>query len=161
MSDHTNIRLETTGGTVVAYFAPNFEVKPVLDNDLKGQPLPRGKASVIRDVRLIKTEITVQGEFMPSDDLPAPHKNDLESLFGKSPVTARDQVRRIRYYMQEEGGPFNLYENGDEYTATSDSGVDRQNGVYPAVNIGQFRPPTMAGHERAEYMVKMTPGVPR
>lgn len=161
MSEHTEIRLETTGGTVIAYFAPNFEVQPLLDNDLKGQPLPRGDPSVIRDLRLIQTEITVQGAFEDSDELPAAHKSDLESLFGKSPVTARDQVRRIRRFMQEDGGPFVLYEGADEYSAQTASAVDRANGVYPTVNVKQFRPPSLGGHSRYEYMVKMKVGMPR
>jgi len=159
VSDHTNIRLETTGGTVIAYFAPNFTVRPVLDNDLKGGRRPREQPPVTKDLQLIKPEISIQGAFEHSDELPEPHRNDLQTLFGSSTVTARDQINRIRDFMNQ-GGPFVLYDGPDEYSATSSSGVDRANGVFPVVNIDQFRPPSQAGHSRAQYTVKMRVGVP-
>jgi len=162
MSDHTEIRLEEVGSdTVVAYFAPNFEVRPVLDNDLKGQPLPRQRTEIVRDLRIIQHEVTVQGIFMDSRNVPKPHKDALESTFGTSPVTPRMQVNRIEYYMFAEGGPFEFYEGDDEYTATEQSGIDWENGIKPVVNIDQFRPPSNAGVSRFEYMLKFKPGVER
>jgi len=161
MSDHTEIRLETTGGTVIAYFAPNFEVRPTLDNDLKGNPLPRGETEIVRDLRLIQHEVTVQGIFEDSRNLPEAHKNDLESLFGTAPVTPRMQVNRIEDFMYNEGGPFNFYEGNDSYTKTDDANIDWANGEKPVVNISQFRPPSDGGLSRFEYMVQLKPGVTR
>lgn len=162
MSDHENIRLEEVGSdTVIAYFAPNFEVRPTLDNDLKGNPLPREETEIVRDMRLIQHEVTVQGVFEDSRNLPEPHKSDLEDLFDDAPVTPRMQVNRIEAYMYEEGGPFEFYEGGDEYTATEQSEIDWSDGIKPVVNISQFRPPQEAGLRRFEYMVQLKPGVER
>ena len=161
MSDHTEIRLETPGGTVIAYFAPNFEVRPTLDNELKGNPLPRGETEIVRDLRLIQHEVTVQGVFEDSRNLPDVHASELESVFGTAPVTPRMQVNRIEHYMYEVGGPFYFYEGADEYTVEDDANVDWQNGIKPVVNISQFRPPSDGGQSRFEYMVQLKPGVER
>lgn len=162
MSNHTDIRLETTGGTVVAYLAPNFEVTPVVDNDLKGGPKGRGDPQIVRDFQFITHEVTAQGVFESSANLPDAHATDLENLFGTSPVTARDQVNRVVHYMTDanEGGPFYFYDEGDQYTAETEGAVDPQNGVYPAVAIEQFRPPAaQPGVARHEYTIKMQVGL--
>lgn len=169
-SDHTEIRLEKNG-EVVAYFAPNFEVQPTADNDLEpggGMAMPHGRPPRVRDFRKIMEEVTVQGQFHDTHDpetgtpaLPADHISDLQTAFGKEVVTARDQVRRIRHFMHEVGGPFELYEGDDEYTAGHAGAVDWENGTFPVVQISQFRPPQMGGHSRFEYTVQMVVGVPR
>ena len=177
MSDHTEIRIEhpstsVTGSRVVAYFAPNFEVNPIGNNDLKpagGRPMPRDRPARVRDFREIMHEITVQGVFEDTHDpdtgtpnLPSEHTEALQDVFDTSgPVTARDQVRRIWYYFQVVGGPFELYEGEDEYTASTGDDVDRENGTFPVVQISQFRPPSMGGHSRMEYMIEMAIGTPR
>jgi len=160
MSDHTNVRLETTSGTVVAYLAPNFEMTPALANSLFSQAPGRGDPQIVRDRRQITNELTAQGEFMHSENLPDAHRTDLENLIGSSPVTAMDQINRVVEFMFR-GGPFHLYHKGNEYTATTASGVDYQNGVYPAVNIDTFRPPTRGGFDRGEYTLKFQVGVTR
>jgi len=48
-----NIRLETLGGEVVAYFAPNFEVLPQDQNELTGIPRP-GDTQRVTDFGLWK-----------------------------------------------------------------------------------------------------------
>lgn len=169
-NEHRNIRLEKNG-TVIAYLAPNFEVNPVASNDLKpggGKPLPRNRPTRIRDLRVISDEVTVQGEFHDTHDpdsgtaaLPSGHISDLESLFGTTPVTARMQVNRIRDFLHTTGGPYELYEGNDQYTATTESEVDWANGIFPTVFVDQFRPPSMGGHRRMEYMIKMKVGTER
>jgi hypothetical protein len=161
MSNHTEIRLETLGGTVIAYFAPNFTVRPTFDNDLKGNPLPREETEIVRDLRVIQSEVAVQGVFEDSRNLPDAHKTALENLFGTAPVTPRMQVNRILDYMYTVGGPYGFYEGDDEYTAENSSNVDWANGVKPVVNISQFRPPSDGGLSRFEYMVQLKPGVER
>lgn len=159
MANHTEIRLETTGGTVIAYFAPNFRVEPVLKNDLFAEPMPGGDSSVVQDVGTIRHEVTVQGVFEHSDNLPSGHVSALETVFGHSaPITAREQVNRIKHYMFE-GGPFNFYDDTDSYTATSNAGVDRANGTYPTVALDEFRPPSEGGFGRFEYVAKLVVGV--
>lgn len=163
MADHTDIRLETTGGTVIAYLAPNAETTPVLDNDLFTAQPARGDPSIVRDVQKISFEITAQGAFEESSALPSAHKNDLENLFGKSPVSAMDQINRVVHYLHDpaEGGPFRFYWRGNTFTATSQSAVDFSAGTYPVVSVSQFRPPTKGGFKRGEYTIKMTVGLPR
>ena len=163
MSDYTHTRLEKDG-TVVAYFAPGFEVNPVLKNKLNVIDRPKvdeteTQVSIAMDLFKIRHEVTVQGVFEDSDNLPNDHKNALESLFGHSPVTAREQVNRLRYYMLVKGGAFELYEGSDEYTATSKAEADPQNGIYPTVFIDEIRPTRMGGHSRFNYTIKFVTGV--
>lgn len=170
MADHTEIRLEK-GGDVVAYFAPNAEAVGVADNALEpsgGAPLPGNRPQRVRDFQKISDEVTVQGTFMPSHDpntgqpnLPDPHVADLQTVFGQDIVTAKDQVNRIRHFIHAEGGPFELYDGGDEYTAGGSSGVDWENGVFPVVQVSQFRPTSLGGVNRIEYTLKLTVGTPR
>lgn len=168
MADHTDIRLEKNGD-VVAYFAPNSEAVGVADNSLEpkgGAPLPGDRPQRVRDFQKISDEVTVQGVFMPThsdgqQNLPDAHVSDLESVFGKSPVTAKDQVNRIRHFMHTQGGPFELYDGSDEYTASGASGIDWENGVFPVVQVSQFRPTSLGGVNRIEYTLKLTVGTPR
>jgi hypothetical protein len=159
MSDHTNVRLETTGGTVIAYLAPNQETTVIDNNDLFEGPRKGGTPSKAIDSQVIQTEISVQGELEHSDNLPDAHATDLETLFGTSPVTALDQVNRIRDYLWEQGGPFYLHADENEYTAESESAVDVANGVYPTVQVDQFRPVRAEGLDRVSYTIKMIVGV--
>lgn len=163
MSDHEQIRLETTGGTVVAYLAPNAETTPIMDNDLFSQAPGRGDPAIVRDIQKITFEITAQGQFMDSTELPDAHATDLENLFGKSPVTAMDQIFRVMHYMHDpsEGGPFRFYWRDASFTATSAGAVDYQAGTFPVVNIGQFRPPTEGGFSRGQYQLKLIVGLTR
>lgn len=160
MSDHTNVRLETPDGTAVAYFAPNFEVKPKFTNDLHTAERTDDVAAIARDNLRYSHELSVQGAFEHSDNLPAAHADDVEALVGSSPATARDQVNRLVYFATRVGGPFHLYEGTDEYTATDRSQVDVRGGVYPVVQISDIKPPSQAGLPRFEYAVDFVVGLP-
>lgn len=161
MSDHRNVRLETTDGTVVAYFAPNFEVKPRFSNDLHEAERTGEDPTIVRDGQRYSHELSVQGVFEDSPNLPQAHADDVEALVGSSSATAREQVNRLVYYATQVGGPFHLYEGDDRYTATDPTDVDLQNGVYPAVQIAEVAPPSQAGLPRFEYAVDFVVGVPR
>lgn len=163
MAPHEETRLETTGGTVIAYLAPNAETTPTLNNDLLAEPRARGRPAIVRDNQQITFEITAQGTFIDSDELPDAHRTDLENLFGYAPVTAMDQINRVVHFAHDtnEGGPMHFYWRGNSFNAPSESDVDYQNGVYPPVAIDQFRPPTAGGFSRGEYMLKLAVGVPR
>lgn len=161
MSTHDDIRLETTGGTVIAYFAPNFKVEPVAKNNLFNQARPGGDPSITRDQRVIAHQVVVQGVFEHSENLPSAHKTALESLFGHSPVTPREQVNRVFDYMIAQGGPFHFYDHTDNYDNSSSGNVDYSSGEFPAVQIDEFRPPSEGGTERFNYMVKMIAGLER
>jgi len=160
MSDHTDQRLTTTDGTIIAYLAPTVETNPTIDNDLTGNPIPDSKKTVQRDLRVFSHEIIFQGTFEHSDNLPSAHANDLDTLFGGLPVTARDQVNRIIRYQYEEGGPFHLYDGPDQYTADSESEIDVASGVFPTVQISQIRPQRQDGNFiREGFMLRFAVGL--
>jgi hypothetical protein len=161
MSEHTNFRLETPGGDVVAYFAPNFEVQPAFKNDLFEAERTQNEPTVVRDNQLFSHKLSVQGVFEDTDNLPPDHASDVEAMIGSSPATARDQVNRLVHYATQVGGPFHLYEGGDEYTATSAEAMDVESGVYPVVQIESVKPPSQGGLSRFEYAVEFVVGVPR
>lgn len=158
MSDYDAIRLETQDGEVIAYLAPAFKVTPMMKNDLMKNVLPRGRGTKIRDVNKWAWELTVQGQFEHSSNLPTDHQDALESLFGSLPVTARQQVNRIRHYIKTVESGMVLYENSDEYSATNIDDVDFEDGKFPTVFVTEFRPPRTGGHSRMEYMIKMDVG---
>lgn len=160
MSTHTEARLETRNNAVIAYFAPNETVQPNLQNELFATDPVGDRPTIARDNQRIRYEITLQGHFEHSTNLPQQHASDLQTVFGESPVTARMQINRIKDYMLLEGGPYNLYLYGDEYTKTANADVDPENGVFPTVQVKQFRPPEDAGLARAQYTLKLVVGVP-
>lgn len=161
---YTNIRMESRNddGTkdVVAYFAPNFEVNPVMKNDVFAADRPRGRGTIARDNQMYRYEIVIQGAFEDTRNLPGDHAQavaDLDSNWSL-PVTPRQQVRRIQHYLLNVGGPFELYEGEDEYTAYDVENADFANGVFPTVQVDEFRPTRDMGSPRFEYMVKMIVG---
>lgn len=158
MADYEAIKLTKQDGTVVAYFAPAFKVTPVMKNELIKKVMPKNKGTKIRDINKWQWEVTVQGQFEHSDNLPQDHQNALESLFGSLPVSARQQVNRIRHLIQTTDEAMFLYENADEYTATSKSEIDIENGIFPTVVVEEFRPPRTGGHSRFQYTVKLVVG---
>lgn len=161
MSDHTTLRLEhpstqiNGNSNVIAYLAPNFKTTPIHDNNVKKYPVPDPEPMRAYDKLTLTDEISVQGVFMHSDNLPTAHQNDLETIFGSLPVTPRQQVNRIREYMHQVGGPYYLYDGSDAYDNETISNVDWSSGQFPTVHIEQFRPPDEAGTERHEYTLKM------
>ena len=160
---HEQIRLETLSGETIAYFAPNAEVTRSFDDDLNVSGLPDPSSPpLVLDFSTWTIEVTVQGHFetTATGGLPEAHVNDLETLFGKSPVTAQDQFNRlIDMVVFGESGPYALYNEGDEYTATVAEDVNVAEGVYPAVSIEQIQPGLNSGETRESYTVKFRPGV--
>ena len=160
---HEQIRLETLSGETIAYFAPNAEVTRSFDNDLAVEGLTEpDEPPLVLDFSTWTIEVTVQGHFetTATGGLPQAHVDDLETEFGKSPVTAQDQFNRlIDMVVFGEAGPYALYNEGDEYTATTAADVDVANGVYPAVSIEQIQPGLNSGETRESYTIKFRPGV--
>lgn len=155
------LRLETQDGTIVAYFAPAFQVTPISRNDLVKTVLPRNRGAQIRDLNKWLWEVTVQGDFEHSDNLPADHKAALEAIFGSLPVTARQQVNRIHHYARITDEGMFLFDAGDEYVALNLGEQDLEAGIFPTVFIDEFRPPRTTGLSRVNFMVKMTVGFER
>jgi len=153
---YDSVRLENDG-VVVAYLAPNFQVDSVVKNDVLTFTVP-GQTTRAFDHLTIKKELTVQGTFLDSDDMPADQKAAVEALFG-GPATAADQVNRIEYYMRSVGGAFDFYNQDDEYTATTTAGVDIENGVFPQVFITEMRPIIVGGITRRSWVLKFTEAI--
>lgn len=167
MSAHTNTRLETADGTVVAYLAPNFEVNGISDNDLTADARPRGEPMLARDLQLISFEVTAQGQFEHSDQLPSGHVTDLESIVGHSaPITAREQVNRIREFLHDRtmtadgtvAKPFHFYDGPDSYDNVAGD-IDWAAGQFPPVNVSAFRPVDEPGAGRYEYTLSLQVGL--
>lgn len=163
MSDHTHTRLETPDGTVVMYLAPNVKYQPVYQNELHSQTRPEGEPPISRDIGMWGVEFTLQGDLQDSDNLPPAHEDDLVALDPDwtAPVSAIQQKNRLAYYLIDVGGPFYLFDGDDEYTAENAQQVDRQNGVFPTVQVEEFRPPRDAGKPQVGYTIKMKTGVER
>ena len=165
---HERIRLETLdtpeGEGVLAYFAPNAETTRSFDNDLFAAALPDNDTSpLVLDHGQWTAEITLQGFFETTDTggLPQAHVDDVEALVGESPASAKDQ---LNYFVANTvfsggGGPYALYDEGDEYTATTNAEVDVEENIYPAVSIEQIQPSLNSGESRQSYTVKFRPGV--
>jgi hypothetical protein len=163
---HTAIRLEQ-GGTVVAYLAPASQITPVSKNDLFAQTLAHGRGAVARDVGRWYWEVTIQGTFQHSDNLPEQHRIALEDLFGLQEVTAEMQMRRIYQYAVGVGGNFDLYTPQAEYTARDETEL-RFDPAYPGdilrlpqVAFDEIRGPYVAGKDRVDFMLKFISGFSR
>lgn len=161
-SDHTTTRLETTGGDVVAYLAPEAVVRPDIKRDLStNNKASQLAAPVVGDTLTVTSEPRVTSVLEHSDNLPADHRDALETVFGSLPVTPRDQVRRIRYHMADasKGGPFNFYHQGESYDTPPDGTIDWQTS-FPQVQISQFRTRARGGVEttRMEVTLVLTVG---
>jgi len=156
MSDYSTVRLEKNG-TVVAYLAPSAEVNIAYNNEVQTYEY-EGKNKAI-DYRRVRQEVTIQGEFKDSDDLPTAHTSALQSLFGESTVTRRQQANRVRYYMHQVGGKFDLYVGDDEYTASSQSDLDQANGVFYQVTIDEYRQREVPGKQLLNYTIRFVMGV--
>jgi len=163
VSDHTRIRLETLDGTqTLAYFAPNAETTRSFDNDLTTSALPSQDAAPLTlDFGQWTAEITLQGFFETTSALPDAHATAVETMVGKSPATAKDQLNHLieNTVFAGDGGPYALYDDGDEYTATTSGSVEPTANVYPAVSIEQIQPSFNSGQTREAYTIKFVPGV--
>jgi len=152
-----SIRLETKGGD-----APSFEWEPSFNNDATTNPLPgkRNQAQIF-DLAQWTGEITIQGQFQPSENLPPAHRSALDSLFGGLPVSASDQAdRAINKLVFDENvsAPYNLYLNDREFSANSPNSVDVPGGVFPNVSCTEIRTPEEAGLARNEFLFRFSVG---
>jgi len=154
MTNYDAIRL-VKNSVVVAYLAPNFTVKPAMINDLKTFLLARGRQSKSNDIGKWGHEIVAQGVFAHSDNLPADHKAALIALFGVDPVTPKMQINRVKYYALTQGGAYDFYDDGDEYTATSLGAIDIADGVFPTVFLKEVRPSSTGGLTRMPYTIRL------
>jgi len=165
MEPHERIRLETLGPDpeVIAYLAPNAETNRSFDNSTETFALPDGESSAVSlDFGSWTAELTVQGFFETTavGGMPQAQKEDLEELFGKSPVTARDQFNRLLDMTVFGGtGPYALYNEGDEYRAQTQGEVNVAEGIYPGVVPSQIRPALNSGETREAYTIQFDVGV--
>ena len=160
---HENIRLETKDGDVIVYMAPSFEWEPTFTNSITNEPIPgKENAALALDLDQWIGEITIQGQFDHSENLPAEHINAIETNLGiTAPFTARDQVNyaidRLVFDTAVEP-PYNLYIEGDRYIERNISQADPENGLYPNVTISEIRRPQEAGFNRLSYLFRFVIG---
>ena len=74
-----------------------------------GEPRSQGRGAIVHDSRVYLVDITLQGTFEHSDNLPMDHRTALQMIFGAQKVTAEMQMRRIFQYVFTHGGAFELY----------------------------------------------------
>lgn len=154
---YDTIRLQK-GDDIIAYLAPSFEINPVMKNDLFAADRPQGRGTIVRDNQTFRFEIVAQGVFENSRNLPQEHDEALQDLFDKGVVSPRDQVNRVKEYLLNEGGPYEFYEGADEYTAYDMDDADYADGIFPTVQVDEFRPTREMGSPRFEYMISMIVG---
>lgn len=159
------IRLTTPDGTVIAYFAPVFEVTPQDQNDIFEAPRGGGNGSaIVRDNGLWTSELTVQGTFHHSETLSGAFRTALQDLFGQQTVTPDDQVNRLRSHtVYAAPQTLNLYHRETEYTATVEDDLDIENGIYPAVGVSELRVPEdgETSGNQIDFLVRLSVGLER
>jgi len=157
-----DIKLETKDGTTICYFAPSFEWETNYTNDAATNALPGGDTGTqVFDLSQWLGEITIQGQFNHSENLPPAHRDALATseMFGSLPVTAGEQVdRALRYLVYNPNPPYNLYVNDRQYTGNSQSGITPSQGIYPNVSCTEIRTPEEAGLTRDEYLFRFNIG---
>ena len=145
---------------VVAYCAPNFKVLPVYTDDVKHYKMQRGRAQKYNDRLLFILEVTIQGTFEDSTNLPDDHKTALEALFGTSPVTARMQVNRILDAAMNNQQGYQLWVGSDAYAFDNEGDLDYPIGKFPTAWLKEFRPTKPSGLTRVEYLLRFLIGLP-
>ena len=161
---YDEIRLETLDETVVAYFAPTFEVQPQDVNDEFAQGRPDDRPAIVQNNGVWTSELVVQGEFVHSADMRPGHRDAVQDLFEQETVTPDDQIDRLRsYVVYNTPTAFRFFHRDREYTATSDGDVDIDDSVYPTVIPTELRVPEdgETSASRASFLVRMAIGVSR
>lgn len=160
MSDFSGCRLEKDGTTII-YFAPASTITPSFKNDLFDEDRPSDRGTIVRDKNMWHHEVSVQGDFVHSSELPDDHAAALSGLDmgSKDNITARDQLNRLVEYSLETGGNLDLYDFGDTYTKTDMDTVSYASGIFPSVYVGEIQSPRGGGQSRIAYTVKFTVGV--
>jgi len=160
MSEFSGCRLEKNGETVI-YFAPASTITPEFANDLFSADRPSDDGTIVFDKNMWHHELTVQGDFQHSAELPTDHANALSGLMGKAAdgITARDQHNRVVDFALSSGGAFSLYDFGDEYIKEDFSNVDYNSGVYAKVFFDKILAPREGGKNQVQYTYKFVVGV--
>lgn len=160
MADHEELRLEDKDGFVIAYFAPSFEWEDVYQNDITSEGLPGpGQNTLLLDLSQWTGELTIQGAFESSQNLPQEHRLALDNMGFSLPVSAQEQANyAIEQLVYEPTPPYNLYVNENEYTANSPGEINVAGGTYPNVTVTEIRTPEEAGLTRMDYLFRFQVG---
>lgn len=147
-------------GTIQMYLAPVLDINEVLKNNLFAADRPNGKGSVVKDKRMYRHEITIQGDFLPSTDMRPDHRAAVQSIFSRAYVSPIHQYRRLRALALSVGGQYDLYLGDDQYSATSQQSlIYRDDGhVLPQVTIDEVRGAWDPQKTRISYTLKLIAG---
>ena len=161
MSATDNWRLEKKDGTVICLFPPAAEWEPTATNDITENGLPGAdQQALVLDLSQWLFEITVQGDFEDSTNLPPEHRQALSDMGFSLPVTGTEQIQ----YAFEEAvfdadPPYNLYLGPWEFTAETQNEFNNSpSNVFPNVTITEIRTPEQAGLTRSEYLFRFSVG---
>ena len=155
------IKNPLTSATIL-YLCPVAEVNAVMKNNPYAADRPNGKGTVVKDKRIYRHEITIQGEFVSTEEMASDHAAAVKTAFGASSVSAMAQLRRLVALALSTGGSFILVVGDDEYSATSETGVDYDEGgnTFPQAVIDEVRYNISGGISRVPYTVKFIVGFP-
>lgn len=164
MAAHEEVRI-VKNGSVVMYLAPVDEIQHHDSNDHTIKGLPNDRPPFLYNMNRVVGEITIQGSFLHSSELPdetsTSHQSELLDLFGNpSEVTAEDQMNRLRAktLWSSDTSLLDIYCKDTKYIAATDSELDPLNGIFPQASIKELRHTDKSGNNRISFMIKFNIG---
>jgi len=148
------------GGYVRIYLAPLDEENIVLKNSLFTGDRSGGRGTIVKNKLVCRHEIALQGEFVPSKEMPADHKAAVQTLFGRAVVSAEDQFRVLQLLNLQEERNLDLILGNDRYTAATPAELaySVDGCTFPRVAIDELRKNAKAGKNRVGWTLRLIAG---
>lgn len=147
-------------GYVRLYLAPLAEENVVLKNSLFTGDRSGGRGTIVKNKLICRHEITLQGEFVPTSEMPADHKAAVQTLFGRPTVSAADQFRVLEILNLQEEQNFDLVLGDDRYTAATPAELSYSvdGCVFPKVAIDELRKNKLTKKDRVGWTLRLIAG---
>lgn len=147
-------------GAVRLYLAPLAEENVVLKNSLFAGDRAGGRGTIIKNKLICRHEITLQGEFVPTREMPTDQKAAVQTLFGRATVSASDQFRVLEVLNLLEEQNLDLVLGDDRYTAATPAELSYSVGgcTFPKVAIDELRRSKSTKHERVGWTLRLIAG---
>ncbi len=163
--EYLNLRLiDPATGQALYWFCPATVTDYVAKNNPFAADRTGGKGTKVIDKRVYRTELVIQGTAESTSEMHPDHRTAMQTLFGRSSIPPRMQIRWLNALAQHAGGAYHLYAFEDFYGAASEDDQDYSSldgHTYPPVTFDEFRYNPDAGLERIPYTVKFLVGFPR